>query len=1423
MEIEGYKRSIGRTVVTWIFIVLTAGLLRLIFHWWPHLMLKATHNRCPLNEVEKVLVIEQYQQKYKRYYVKTVYTISSDLFSASLRSNENSNCNDNVIPGYKPSVQKSSMMPTSCSVDEESSTFSTSDRDSVDAQQSIENDGFRNSSRFNLNLQMLRNLFSFLFYFISNCFRHCFCLFLCNTKDSSRTKKLFAAAGLRTNQVNQHTDGIWDQKLEQELKNIASPKLAVPKTDGSIKETDSIRLFTCKKLRYVWDDQYCAFTKLQGFDTARTNLLHQSTGLSIFQQCQRRIIYGNNEIKVEIQSILRLLFLEVLNPFYVFQIFSITLWLTDNYIYFAVAIIIMSVLGITTTIIQTRKNEKKLQATVQSSDIIKVRREGGNFEDIPTEHLVPGDVIVIPPHGYTMHCDAVLLSGNCIVNESMLTGESVPVTKIPLPNRDDIMYNTKEHARHTLFCGTYIIQTRYYGHEPVLAVVLRSGFLTAKGNLVRSIMYPPPVDYRFERDSYKFVAVLACIAIIGFIYSVVLKFNRGVSYRDIIIDSLDLITIVVPPALPAAMTVGRLYAQRRLQQKGIYCISPRAINVAGSLDCVCFDKTGTLTEEGLDLWGAVPTTTGTGMGSNYETIYPSLATAPGFLAPVRHVNHLPNGPLLVGMAVCHSLTRIDGDLIGDPLDLKMFEWTGWELEEPGVADNEKYDMVTPTVVRPGTAEVNDNVPSTKSRNSIGENCDVGIVRQFPFSSSLQRMSVITRKIGGHEREFEVYCKGSPEMIVSLSIPESVPENFTSTLERYTQHGYRVIAMARRNVEINYAKAQRVVRDEVEKDLTFLGLIVLENRLKPETTEAIFVHKNAGIRTVMVTGDNMLTAISVARECQMIEPREKVIVVTTEADKAGVEARESERQMLFYSYASKSGAADSEGTQSPVSVGSGCGSMMEQTLINVEAPANRYVFAITGNAFTVAKTFYPEILPRLLVRGSVFARMNPDQKQQLVEHLQELGYFVAMCGDGANDCGALKAAHAGISLSEAESSVASPFTSREANITCVPNLIREGRAALVTSFGIFKYMAIYSLTQFISVIVLYTIGSNLADRQFLYIDLFLISIFAFTFGHTEPYPGPLVKQPPSANLVSAPPIISIMAHMLTILGMQLLSFAYVQQQSWFTPYIEVEDEPACYENYAVFSVSAFQYIMMAIVFSQGSPYRKGFWTNKYLMVSFIGLTSLTAYIVLYPDSWVIGQLELQLPPTMEFRLILVGFAACNFVIALLIEQGLVNFILSKRQTNKSPAAKHGYLRIDHELSSREDWPPVSSPNGSVSGTSTDFSKRKIILPNGNKARTLERPPLSTKANTNADGENVRCARRHSSSVSIPIPLSDLVGLQPQFLAVSKNQSPVISASLDSSDSIATHINNCLNNSNFNNKGSHTECRIPLDNLPQHYQS
>lgn len=78
---------------------------------------------------------------------------------------------------------------------------------------------------------------------------------------------------------------------------------------------------------------------------------------------------------------------------------------------------------------------------------------------------------MIPSHGCQMPCDAVLITGNCILNESMLTGESVPVTKTPVQSSNDMMYDTKEHARHTLFCGTRVLQTRYFGTEKVINIL----------------------------------------------------------------------------------------------------------------------------------------------------------------------------------------------------------------------------------------------------------------------------------------------------------------------------------------------------------------------------------------------------------------------------------------------------------------------------------------------------------------------------------------------------------------------------------------------------------------------------------------------------------------------------------------------------------------------------------------------------------------------------------------------------------------------------------------------------------------------------------------------------------------------------------------------------------------------------------------
>lgn len=274
----------------------------------------------------------------------------------------------------------------------------------------------------------------------------------------------------------------------------------------------------------------------------------------------------------------------------------------------------------------------------------------------------------------------------------------------------------------------------------------------------------------------------------------------------------------------------------------------------------------------------------------------------------------------------------------------------------------------------------------------------------------------------------------------------------------------------------------------------------------------------------------------------------------------------------------------------------------------------------------------------------------------------------MCGDGANDCGALKAAHTGISLSEAESSIASPFTSRTPSIECVVRVIREGRTALVTSVGIFKFMAGYSLVQFISVILLYSIDSNLSDYQYLYIDLFLISLFAFSISRTPAYEGPLVKQRPETSLVSALPLTSLIGQLTISIIIQVISFIAVRNYEWFVPF---EYDPnsesqliECYENYAIFSVSALQYIILALVFNKGPPYRQGLQSNWCLSIISVVMVSLTVYLSISPLEILRSKFELKIPPKDDFLYVIIVLGLLNLVLAVFHEKIVCDCWLGK---------------------------------------------------------------------------------------------------------------------------------------------------------------
>lgn len=593
------------------------------------------------------------------------------------------------------------------------------------------------------------------------------------------------------------------------------------------------------------------------------------------------------------------------------------------------------------------------------------------------------------------------------------------------------------------------------------------------------------------------------------------------------------------------------------------------------------------------------------------------------------------------------------------------------------------------------------------------------------------MGVIVRKLCG--QNFEYYCKGSPEMLLNFCQPATVPEDFLNVLEQYTQQGYRVIALAHRQLtKMSYAKVQRAQRDALEKDMALLGLIVLENRLKPDTTPCITMLNHANIRCAMVTGDNMLTAVSVARECGIITQGQSVIMVNVDANDHPyytlANTRRTQQSNGCHSIRPDESITDSASVVSLDTV--------ESALNTVETPQDRpkslfnnYRLALTGKTWAAVREHQPELVSRLATRGVVFARMSPEQKQQLVEELQGLGYCVAMCGDGANDCGALRAAHAGISLSDAESSVASPFTSRTPDVSCVPAIIKEGRAALVTSFGIFKYMAAYSLCQFVSVMILYSIDSNLTDIQYLYVDLFIISIFAFFFGRTRAYQGRLVREVPLSSLVSVSPVLSLALQLFLVVVFQVAALEHVRVEPWFEPFnhsMKAEGEhPGCYENYAVFSVSSFQYVILAVAFSKGKPYRESIFSNYGFVLSAVAVTAFSAYLVLYPFDFLRDNFELVLPPVMEFRLYLLVYPVVNFVLSILVEVLVIEHLVFKKlrfRYHDIDKSKRKYLAVERDMQKDVLWPMLTSEFKATpsleSLTSTPKCEAEIVVENEN---------------------------------------------------------------------------------------------------------
>lgn len=632
--------------------------------------------------------------------------------------------------------------------------------------------------------------------------------------------------------------------------------------------------FECKKHRYVFNEETGEFERYLSTicDDWSAVLARIECGLTQRELEEKKTFFASNLVEIDLPSVPFLLFTKLMHPYYLFQIFSSTLWFLEDYTIYAIVILSLSAISMFWEIATEIWSSYRLRRLVRSDHELLILRDGITAK-MHERELFPGDIVELETG--TICADMLLISGSCVVDESSLTGEAFPVTKEPVKG---VMVQVteadarKEYRASFLHAGSSTTQIRR-ADVVCKGLVLSTGFSTGKGELFRSILFPKPISFAFERDSYRYLGVLSAIAIAAFIKRLTDGSNEGEPFGVIVVNSLDLITIAVPPALPLVLSSGVGIALQRLLKRGIFCIDAQRINLCGQLSCYCFDKTGTLTQEHMNLVGVDV------VDSESQTL--------------QHVGlDLPD-KLRLAMATCHGLTQHEDKLQGYPLDVSMFEASAFTLDTlPDKAMGDFQGIVTTLSFEAigdetgsKQADRGNAVEVGHDANSFAEDVETmskllprafGIVRQFPFDPARQRSSVIVQDLS--TKKLWAFVKGSPEAIRAIT-PTSLPSNFADETHAHASHGYYCIGFGMK--ELPEASTTIISdRDVIESNLTsLLGIALFKNELKPESKDMLQELYLADMDVRVITGDHALTAVRICQELEMsLKPNVAVVDV-----------------------------------------------------------------------------------------------------------------------------------------------------------------------------------------------------------------------------------------------------------------------------------------------------------------------------------------------------------------------------------------------------------------------------------------------------------------------------------------------------------------------------------------------------------------
>eukprot|EP00667_Euglena_gracilis_P000313 EG_transcript_313 len=907
--------------------------------------------------------------------------------------------------------------------------------------------------------------------------------------------------------------------------------------------------------RLHWHEDRCCYVPRQVVlpDTHEA-LLALSDGLTEEEAVRRRELVGPNAIPMKVPSWWTVAGNEFCSPFYVYQ-FMMT-WLYYYWAYWNVAVAFTALILLSGLLSMwvLRSNAKSLAQLANVDTVCQLRRSG-KWVEAHNASLVPGDVIQIGGDGWVVPCDALVLSGTCLMDEAGLTGESMPQQKVALPpdNPKATFQPEKADKKHCLFAGTACLRSVDRA-EPAKAVVLTTGMNTSKGKLLSTILWPKELRFTFDEHATVVIFLLCCFTALIFTINTSIKMfhSKGhISIPTLFLYATSDCCQILSPLIPALLLVGQTAAAARLRRRSIYCVNPRRVTVAGKIKCLCFDKTGTLTKSGLDFAGPCPVVDG------------SLAPSPVAAADLASIP----SPLLHAMVTCHTVTCWDGRLVGNEVEVNMFAATGWTLEEE---------------------------PGRLPRVTSPTGDSLGLLRRLEFDHGRMTMTVAV-EVGSKVMSF---TKGSFERIRALCRPETVPEEYSATCQVYAAQGFYTLAVGCRTLH-SAEEAAMMSRDELEGDLALLGLLLFRNEPKPDAAEAVAELKRGATRVVMITGDTVLTGIAIARSVGLLEggAAQKTVLV------------DAANTTLQWHEVGPSGLPEPT-TEDEAKVLLRCGA---------EAAVTGAAFQVLGPDITSEKIVNSP--GGLLLKTRVFGRMSPEQKVECVEFHMGLGLVTGMCGDGGNDAGALRAAHAGIALSDAEASIVSPFTSKSRTVMSVVDVMREGRCALCTSFAAVKYQIMYGVILAGNEIIENYYQTLMSEWHWIYLDGVVSMLVSVALTLAQPEKS-LAPTRPTASLL-APVHLASYAIQAAVHGLTTpLVIVWCRSRDFFVPFDAsgLDEEQwwkftRNYEGTVIFTLICMEVLAAGAAFSLGGAYRTSLLLNwPFLLIWGLVLAGVFALLV-----------------------------------------------------------------------------------------------------------------------------------------------------------------------------------------------------------------